>query len=281
MQSLQFTIFSVFVLLKCFGCEMAFHWIPPPPGVLKINVHGIHSTIQLPNGNNSGIGAVYRGANGDLKLLTLGVVPGLSSIGNQLWAVYAPMRRAFKEGYRNVMIETDNFDAFKAIRDFSAGAPPAIYHLLSQIEVLMNNNTWACSIAFIFAARNRPARYAARLGMEIGEQLYTMEHPVGGVQEYIDWDMGMGVEHPDFVDVFLPLNAPDPVNFDMALGLADQVDILGLGQADAPNAVQLDVEEGEPEMGVGEVQEGVVQGNMQGANFFPAAPPMGDLVDVD
>lgn len=117
--------------------------------------------------------------------------------------------------------------------------------------------------------------------MEIGEQLYTMEHPLGGVQEYIDWDMGLGVEHPEFVDIFLPVNAPDSVNFEIALGLADQVDILSLGQADAPNAVQLDVEEGEPEMGVGEVQEGFVQGNVLGAQFFPAAPPMGDLGDVD
>lgn len=105
--------------------------------MLKINVHDIHSTIQLPNGNNIGICAGYRGANGDLKLLTLGVVPRLSSLGNQLWAVYAPMRRAFKEGYHNVIIKTDNFDAFKAIRDFNAGAPTSVYHLLSQIDILM------------------------------------------------------------------------------------------------------------------------------------------------
>lgn len=151
---------------------------------------------------------MYRDANGELKLLTLGVIPGLSSLGNQLWAIYAPVRRAFKEGYRSVIIETDNFDAFNAIRDFSAGAQAGVYHLLSQIDILMNNNMWACTVAFIFASRNRPARYAARLGMKIGEQLYTMEHPVGGVQEYIDCDMGMGVEHPDFMDVFLPVNAP-------------------------------------------------------------------------
>lgn len=68
------------------------------------------------------------------------------------------------------------------------------------------------------------------------------------------------------MNVFLPVNAPDPVNFDMTLGL---VDILGLDQADAPNAVHLDIEEGEPQMGVREVQEGFVQGNAEGANFFP------------
>lgn len=30
------------LISKFFCFKMAFHWIPPPPGVLKINVHGIH-----------------------------------------------------------------------------------------------------------------------------------------------------------------------------------------------------------------------------------------------
>lgn len=94
---------------------MAFHWIPPPLGVLKINVHGIHSSVPRPNGNTTSIGGVYRDANGEFKLLTIGVVPGLSRIGNQLWAIYAPMRRAFIKGYRHVMIETDNHEAFQII----------------------------------------------------------------------------------------------------------------------------------------------------------------------
>lgn len=76
---------------------MAYHWVPPPPGALKINVHGVHSSVRLPNGNNTGMGAVYRCANRALKLATIGVIHGLSREGNQLWAIYAPMRRAFKE----------------------------------------------------------------------------------------------------------------------------------------------------------------------------------------
>lgn len=67
----------------------------------------------------------------------------------------------------------------------------------------------------------------------------------------------------------------------MAIGHADQVDNLGLGQADASHVVHLDIEEGEPHMGIGEVQEGFVQGNAVGANFVAATPPVGDLGDVD
>lgn len=34
---------------------MDIHWIPPPPGVTKINVHGVFFQIPMPNGNTSGI----------------------------------------------------------------------------------------------------------------------------------------------------------------------------------------------------------------------------------
>lgn len=120
---------------------MAFHWIPPPPGALKINVHGTHTVIPLPNGNNTGIGAIYRDANGQFKLMTTGVIPRLSRMGNKLWAIYFAMRRTFKEGYHNVIIETDNLDAFKAIKSFNMGASASVYHIVNQIDLLLKNNS--------------------------------------------------------------------------------------------------------------------------------------------
>lgn len=33
--------------------------------------------------------------------------------------------------------------------------------------------------------------------MELGDQLYTLDRPVAGVEELMDWDMGMGPDHPD------------------------------------------------------------------------------------
>lgn len=63
---------------------MAYHWIPPPPGTLKINVHALYSDSPIANGNISGIGIIFRDHNGFLKLNTLGVIPNLSPMGNQL-----------------------------------------------------------------------------------------------------------------------------------------------------------------------------------------------------
>ncbi|KAK1353740.1 hypothetical protein POM88_052105 [Heracleum sosnowskyi] len=48
--------------------------------------------------------------------------------------------------------------------------------------------------------------------------------------------MGLGIDHPDFRDV------TDPVNFDVALGLVDRINILSVGQGNAPQAVHHEVE---------------------------------------
>ncbi|WOG99682.1 hypothetical protein DCAR_0519036 [Daucus carota subsp. sativus] len=56
---------------------------------------------------------------------------------------------------------------------------------------------------------------------------------IGPIEELLDRDIGLGVDHPDFIDVVLLDEAQDPVKFDVAFGLADQVHGLGLGQVAA------------------------------------------------
>ncbi|WOG95417.1 hypothetical protein DCAR_0414735 [Daucus carota subsp. sativus] len=75
--------------------------------------------------------------------------------------------------------------------------------------------------------------FIARLGRDVSDRLYTLDRMVGPLEELLDWDMGLGVDHPDFMDVVIPDEAPDPVNFNVALGIADQVDGLSLGQVAA------------------------------------------------
>lgn len=87
---------------------MAFPWVPPLHGTLKINVHGVHSQAPSAIGNRSGIGAVYRNSHGIPRHFTLGTIPALSKLGTELWAIYAPLRRAMIKGYESVIIETNN-----------------------------------------------------------------------------------------------------------------------------------------------------------------------------
>lgn len=65
---------------------------------------------------------------------------------------------------------------------------------------------------------------------------------MGGVEELLDWDQGMGLHHPNFMDVFVPYNAPHHVNFNVNVSLAEQVEDLGLGQINAPKAARMEME---------------------------------------
>lgn len=134
---------------------MALHWIPPIPGQLKINVHGASYRIPHPHTNDTGMGAVYRDSAGMLRLMTVGTIHELTPLGNQLWAIFIALRRAFKEGFRDVVLETDNLDAFRIIKNFRSGVVPAsVLDIASQIDIRINDHRWFCSVAFIFPARN-------------------------------------------------------------------------------------------------------------------------------
>lgn len=137
------------------------------------------------------------------------------------------MRRAFRERFRHVIVETDNHEAFQIIRNFSNDAPTAYYHIYSQIDVLLNNNSWVCSINFIFPACNRVGCFAARFGMEVCDHLYTLDHPIGGSGDLVEWNLGLGFDHPNFQDIVIPNHAHDPVNFNVDVGLAGQIHELG------------------------------------------------------
>lgn len=243
---------------------MAFHWVPPPQGSLKINVHGYSSRTRTRSRNNTGIGAVYRDSAGKLRYLTVGVIPNLTPLGVQLWAIFIVLKRAFLDGYRDVIVETDNLMAYRAIRNFAVGAQAPVFDIISQIDIRLRDPRWFCMLSFVFPARNRVARYAARVAMEYGDRLYTLNRPIAGIEELLDWDMGMGPDHPDYVDVVLPNDAPDPFDDDAALTLADNVENLGLGQNGAPVVVAWDLEESETHEDLDDVLEENISGRNGG-----------------
>lgn len=115
------------------------------------------------------------------------------------------------------------------MKHFDLGAPAAVYDIASQIDIRIKDKRWKCMILYVFPSRNKVARFLARLGYETADRIYTFYRPVGGVEELLNWDMGLGVDHPDFQDVFLPSEAMDPCNFNVAVNLSDQIKDLGLG----------------------------------------------------
>ncbi|KAL1802749.1 hypothetical protein ACET3Z_031396 [Daucus carota] len=65
---------------------------------------------------------------------------------------------------------------------------------------------------------------------DVSDKLYTLNRMIGSMDELLDWDMGLGVDHPDYMDLLIPDGVQEPMNFDVALGIADQVNGLVLGQ---------------------------------------------------
>lgn len=179
--------------------------------------------------------------NGNLELLTVGTIPFLNPLGTLFWIVMVALNRAFTEGFRDVILETDNHEAYKVMKNFHLGAPAGVYDVASQIDIKAKDKRWKCKITYVYHSRNKYAHFLACLGLETADRLYTFDIPVGGVEEMLNWDMGLGIDHPDFQDVYLPTEAPDPVNFDIVTNLSDQIGNLGLGQINAPSVISLDM----------------------------------------
>lgn len=137
------------------------------------------------------------------------------------------LKREFPEGYRDVIVETDNLMAYRAIKNFSIGAQAHVFDILSQIDIcIIRDPRWFCLLSFVFPARNRVARYAARVAMELGDRIYTLDRSVIGVEELMGRDMGVGQDHLNYVDIVLLNNATDPYDFNSALILADNIENL-------------------------------------------------------
>lgn len=111
---------------------MAYHWIAPNKPTLKINVHDTFSSVPRQSANDACIGAMYRDSEGSMNLLTVSTIPFLTELANQLWAIYVPLVRAHYEGYLNVVLETDNFEAYKVVKTFkNGGAHAHVYDIAS------------------------------------------------------------------------------------------------------------------------------------------------------
>ena len=259
----------------------ALHWSRPRPDALKINVHGHAVKTPLSNGNSMGMGAVYRDSDTDMRLLTTGVIPGLTPLGNQLWAMYVPLRRAIVHEFKDIILETDNYQAYMTIKHFREGVAASVFDVTDQLDTLIRDKSRKCTVAYVHPSQNRVSRFLAKLGMETCKELYTFDRPIGGVEELLDWDQGMGVPHAAYMDIMIPYGAPDPVNFDISVPLADQIDDLGLGQLNAPRFARSEMDIDEME----DVIEGAVEDSFV-ASFGPNEPkdplwayepPIGDM----
>lgn len=113
----------------------------------------------MPNENSSGIGVVLRTSDENLVNCVAETIPGLTTLGAQLWAVQVGLRRAFMEGAKSVIIETDNMQAFGTVQFAHLHQHPEYDDLIHQILTRIRDPNWECSFRFVYLARNTTAAY--------------------------------------------------------------------------------------------------------------------------
>ncbi|KAK1378775.1 hypothetical protein POM88_025519 [Heracleum sosnowskyi] len=135
-----------------------------------------------------------RNSEGKFLKLSTGVLPSSSSIENKLNAIHRGLITAYEDKYKDVILETDNLDAFEILRNFPHGVPDDLAFVTQQIFICLND------------PRGDKCNH-----------LYTLKHPVGAVEELLNVDLGFGHIDPQFHAIEVLNDEEDPVDFGPAI----------------------------------------------------------------
>lgn len=133
----------------------------------------------------------------------MGNIPNLSPLHNQLWAIFIGMRRAFLEGGRRVIVETDNLEALATLKFYKHGVPAEVVDTVQQIITRKQDKRWKCKTKYVFSKRNHLATYMASTGGHHLNGMVAIDEPIGRMGEIIDLDLGFGLHGHTFNEVVL------------------------------------------------------------------------------
>lgn len=145
---------------------MEYHWVLPPTGTVKINVHGAIPFIPFHNGNPHSLGMITRNAEGELIKLSTGILPSTKTLENKMNAILQGLKKGFEGKFKRIIVETDNLDAFKVIKNYPHGVLSEVADVAKQIFIRLNDKRWYYVIAYIFSERNQLTIYLAHMGGE-------------------------------------------------------------------------------------------------------------------
>ncbi|WOG86576.1 hypothetical protein DCAR_0205791 [Daucus carota subsp. sativus] len=117
--------------------------------------------------------------------------------------MYAPLRRAAVQGFNDIRLETDNYEAYMTIKHIREAVAVSVFDITDQLDTLILDESRKCVGAYVNQSRCRVARFLAKFDMETCKKLYTFDRPMSGVEELLDWDQGIRLQHPDFMDILV------------------------------------------------------------------------------
>ncbi|WOH00019.1 hypothetical protein DCAR_0519375 [Daucus carota subsp. sativus] len=111
------------------------------------------------------------------------------------------MKRAYEESCKNIIIETDNLEAFGLLKFQHNGISTEARNIIQQLMILKKDNSWKCKIGYVYPRRNRVTAYLALLGADLFFRLILFFEPLGRAAELIDMDIGLGFYDPRYQEV--------------------------------------------------------------------------------
>ncbi|CAL5417122.1 unnamed protein product [Camellia sinensis] len=145
-------------------------WLPPPAGVIKLNVDGCTGTGTGPGG----FGGLFRDEQGTWISGYYGRLETCTSLEAELWAVYKGLTIILQRGLTNVIVETDAEQVVKMLTESSGDNFP-FRGLVEDARIIMQG--CACEIKYILREGNTCADALVKFGAEQPEDLLVVNEP--------------------------------------------------------------------------------------------------------
>ncbi|KAK1389255.1 hypothetical protein POM88_017433 [Heracleum sosnowskyi] len=145
--------------------DAGVQWTMPPQGVIKINAHGFFSDQPFENGNMTGIGFVFRDHTGHIVRMVGGSLGIEEERINEFYALLTALRRAYRENYNDIILETDNAGAYWEWTFVNMeGVIPEHRYVVNQLEQRNADRNLRMDVRAISQESNQFARYLAQYG---------------------------------------------------------------------------------------------------------------------
>ncbi|KAJ1410098.1 Ribonuclease H-like superfamily [Sesbania bispinosa] len=127
-------------------------WLPPPPGMVKINNDGSF----LAGSGRAGLGVVFRSNSSDWVFGLSSFTTALDSLHAELLAFHLGLSCAWDRGHRAIICEMDSLETIQLINSGSHSPLSVIPDLIKSISSLMARR-WKVEVHHIFREANAVA----------------------------------------------------------------------------------------------------------------------------
>lgn len=175
----------------------------PPEGVIKCNVHRFFTNEPLENGNQSGIGVVFRNCEEMIIWVVAGSLGHEDRLMNEYSALFEGLNEAYYKNYKNIILEINHVEAYWNWYNSSVLGGPAEYaNIMQQLNQRKADKNFKTHGRLVDEEDNALSTYLARHGAEHWKQMVAIREMFGRVRELWMLYIGLGSDEERFQVVF-------------------------------------------------------------------------------